>query len=201
MLDKSLTYCPLAMTKTDTKNYPRFELPEGYTFRFYRAGDEKDWAAIECLIGQFDTEAAALRMFRGEFIENQRLKPEERMLFVIDPEGNAVATASLWDGDFLGEIKPRFHWVAVTDACTGKGIAKAMLCRIMDLYNELSYEGFLYLHTSTWSYQAIGIYKKLGFVPYLEEKNPFSYISDEAYEKNNAAGWAAVENKHALYRK
>ena len=200
MLDKSLPYCPLAMTKTDTKNYPRHALPEGYTFRFYRAGDEKDWAAIECSVGQFDSEEAALRMFRAEFIANQRLKLEERMLFVIDPEGKAIATAALWDGFFLGEIKPRFHWVAVTDACTGKGIAKAMLCRILELYNELGYEGFLYLHTSTHSYQAIGIYKKLGFLPYVGERSPFPNVTDEAYLKNNSLGWAAVEEKHALYK-
>ena len=201
MLDKSLDYCPLMMTKTDTKNSPRHALPEGYAFRFYRAGDEKDWAAIECSIGQFDTEAAALRMFRGEFIENQRLKPEERMLFVIDPEGNAVATASLWDGDYFGEIRQRFHWVAVTDACTGKGIAKAMLSRVLDLYNELGYEGFLYCRTSTWSYQAIGIYKKLGLVPYREDASPFKDVPDEGFAEKNLAAWAAVENKHALYRK
>ena len=201
MLDKSLTYVPLMMTKTDTKNYPRFDLPEGYSFRFYRAGDEKDWVALECSIGQFDTEEAALRMFRGEFIENQILKPEERMLFVVDPEGKAVASASLWDGILFGERRPRFHWVVVSDACTGKGIAKAMLSRILDLYNELGYEGFIYLNTSTWSYQAIGIYKKLGFVPYLGEKNPFPYISDADFLKNNATAWAAVDEKHNLYKK
>lgn len=201
MLDKSLPFIPLMMTKNDTKNYPHFNLPEGYTFRFYQAGDEHLWAAIECAVGQFDSEEPALRMFRGEFLNNPRLKPEERMLFVLDPEKNPIATAALWDGELVGEIKPRFHWVAVTDACTGKGIAKAMLTRLLDLYNELGYEGFLYLHTSTHSYQAIGIYKKFGFVPYKGDRSPFHWISDEEYLAKNDAGWAMVEEKHALYKK
>lgn len=201
MLDKSLPFIPLMMTKTDTKNYPHFDLPEGYTFRFYQAGDEHLWAAIECAVGQFDSEEPALRMFRGEFLGNQRLKPEERMLFVLDPEKNPIATAALWDGELVGEIKPRFHWVAVTDACTGKGIAKAMLTRLLDLYNELGYEGFLYLHTSTHSYQAIGIYKKFGFVPYKGDRSPFRGVSDEEYLAKNDAGWSMVEEKHALYKK
>ena len=55
MLDKSLPYTPLMMTKTDTENFPKFDLPEGYSFRFYRAGDEMHWAALECALGQFET--------------------------------------------------------------------------------------------------------------------------------------------------
>ncbi len=200
MIDKSLSYCPLIMTKTDTKEYPRYALPEGYAFRFYRAGDEKAWAALECSVGQFETEAAALACFSREFFEDQRLRPEDRMLFVIDPAGKAVATAALWDGDFLGQLLPRLHWVAVSDECAGKGIAKAMLSRLLDLYNALGYEGLLYLCTGTWNYPAIGIYKKFGFLPYLGTRSPYKDLSDEAFERQNAAGWAAVEKMHAQYK-
>ncbi len=47
MLDKSLPYTPLMMTKTDTKHYPQYPLCEGYTFRFYKEGDEKARATVE----------------------------------------------------------------------------------------------------------------------------------------------------------
>lgn len=199
MLDKSLPYTPLMMTKTDTENYPKFDLPEGYSFRFYQAGDEEKWAALECALGQFNDTDAALRCFRAEFILNQDLKPEDRMIFVLDPEGTPIATAALWDGTFLGERKQRLHWVAVSDACAGKGIAKAMLSRLLALYNELGYEGFLYLHTSTHSYQAIGIYKKFGFVPYVGEHSPFPDISDAEFPERNLAAWALVDEKHKSY--
>jgi ribosomal protein S18 acetylase RimI-like enzyme len=201
MLDKSLPYTPLMMTKTDTENYPKFDLPEGYSFRFYQAGDEEKWAALECALGQFNDTDAALRCFQAEFILNQDLKPEDRMIFVLDPAGKPIATAALWDGIFLGEKKERLHWIAVSDACAGKGIAKAMISRLLALYNELGFSGFLYLHTSTHSYQAIGIYKKFGFAPYLGEKSPFANVSDEEFPKKNLAAWALVDEKHMAYKK
>lgn len=201
MLDKSLPYRPLLMTKTDTGLYPQFLLPEGYTFRFYRKGDEHIWAALECSLGQFESEAAALACFSREFLENQRLCPEERMLFVLDPNGKAVATAALWDGVYFGKVCQRLHWVAVSDECAGKGIAKAMLSRLLELYNALGYEGFLYLRTGTWNYPAIGIYRKFGFLPYLGTRSPFENIADADFAEENRAAWAAVEEKHAQYKK
>ena len=201
MLDKSLPYHPLIMTKTDTENYPHYDLPEGYSFRFYKEGDEMHWVRLECALGQFDTEEAGLRVFSKEFLENQRLSLSERMLFVLDPAGKAVATAALWDGDFLGEILPRLHWVAVSDECAGKGIAKAMLSRLFALYHALGYEGFLYLRTGTQNYPAIGIYRKFGFLPYLGTRSPFENIVDADFAEKNRAAWAAVEEKHALYKK
>lgn len=201
MLDKSLPYTPLMMTKTDTENYPKFDLPEGYAFRFYRAGDEEKWAALECALGQFDNMDVALRVFRAEFTLNRDLRPEDRMIFVLDPEGKPIATAALWDGIFLGERKDRLHWVAVSDECAGRGIAKAMISRLLGLYNELGFSGFLYLHTSTHSYQAIGIYKKFGFAPYLGERSPFANIADADFPEKNLAAWKAVEEKHMEYKK
>lgn len=201
MLDKSLPFTPLMMIKKDTRTYPKYKLPDGYSFAFYKAGDEKSWAALECSVGQFNDEAPALRMFEAEFLKNQALRPEDRMIFVLNPDGKAVATAALWDGDFLGKREQRLHWVAVSDECTGKGIAKAMLSRLLALYNELGYEGFLYLHTSTHSYQAIGIYKKFGFAPYLGDRSPFANVADEGFAEKNTAAWALVEEKHALYKK
>ena len=75
-----------------------------------------------------------------------------------------------------------------------------MLSHLLDLYNTLGYEGFLYLHTSTHSYQAIGIYKKMGFLPYLGTR-PFKNLPSEDFAEKNQAGWALVEQKHALYQK
>ena len=201
MLEKSLPYTPLLMIKTDTESYPCFDLPKGYSFRFYRAGDEEAWAELECSLGQFDTLEAGIAAFRREFLEGYAIRPEDRMLFVSDPEGKTVATASLWTGDFLGEEKQRVHWVAVSDECAGKGIAKALLSRVIRLYNELGYKYFLFLRTGTWNYPAIGIYKKFGFLPYLGERSPFPNIPDEGFVEKNVAGWALVDEKHKLYMK
>ena len=44
MIDKSIPYYPLTMVKDDAENYPRFDLPSGYRFEFYKKGDEIHWA-------------------------------------------------------------------------------------------------------------------------------------------------------------
>ncbi len=199
MLDKSVPYTPLLMIKTDTGEYPKYELPDGYSFAFYKAGDEEKWAALWCALGQFETVEAGLRLFQKEFLEGYAIRPEDRMLFAVDPQGEYVATAALWTGDFLGTEHPRVHWVAVSDACAGKGIAKALLSRVMALYNDLGYKDFLFLRTGTWNYPAIGIYKKFGFSPYLGDRSPFANIPDEGFAEKNKAAWALVDTKHKNY--
>ena len=139
--------------------------------------------------------------FRREFLEGYTIRPEDRMLFAVDPQGEYVATATLWTGDFLGTEHQRVHWVAVSDKCAGKGIAKALLSRVMKLYNDLGYKDFLFLRTGTWNYPAIRIYKSFGFLPYLGERSPFPNIPDEGFAEKNVAGWALVEEKHKLYMK
>ena len=42
MIDKSLPKYPLYLYKKDTKQYPKYELPSGYTIEFYKKGDEND---------------------------------------------------------------------------------------------------------------------------------------------------------------
>ena len=112
-----------------------------------------------------------------------------------------VATAALWDGSFLGEIFQRIHWVAVSDKCAGKGIAKALLCRVLDLYNELGYSGFIYLLTATWYYPAISIYRQFGFSEYRGERSLSSKLSDEEFKRQNEEAIAIVDQKLDEYKK
>lgn len=201
MIDKSLEFLPIYFCKTDTKQYQRYSLPEGYSFVFYKKGDEKRWAKIECELGQFESESEALDCFYNDFIKGQTLAPEERMLFVKDDRGEYVATASLWNGLFLGEDLPRVHWVAVSDKCTGKGIGKALISRIMQLYNELGYEGFICLLTATWYYPAISIYKKFGFEEYNGPRSPFDNVSDGDFCARNARAKELVAKRLEAYSK
>ena len=108
------------------------------------------------------------------------------MLFVISPEGEYVGTASLWNGLFYGEKKQRIHWVAVKDSHSGKGIAKAMLCRLMDLYCELGYSGFIYLLTGTRNWHAVTLYRKFGFTEYVSDRSPSSRATDTEFAENTA---------------
>ncbi len=181
MINKSIPHYPLTMIKADTKSYPRYSLPDGYEFLFYQKGDEARWAEIEVAVGQFEDMEKGLLHFNRQFIDGQNLKPEERMLFVRSPEGEFVATASLWNGDYLGTECQRIHWVAVKDGHAGKGIAKALLTKLMDLYNNLGYKDFIYLVTGTRNFPAVAIYRKFGFADYTGPRSLSSKLTDREF--------------------
>lgn len=185
MLNNNIPHYSLTLYKTDTKNYPEYYLPEGYRFVFYKKGDEVHWAEIERSVGQFDDIESGLKSFHASFVNNQNLSLEERMIFVVSPDGEYVATSALWNGDYMGEEKQRIHWVAVKDKCSGKGIAKAMLTFLMKLYNDLGYEGFIFLDTGTRNYSAINIYRHFGFTEYTGEVSLFKHIPDEEFRRKN----------------
>ena len=201
MLDKNVPLCFLIMYKTDTAEYPRYELPEGYTFSMYKQGDEEDWAKLEVSVGQFDTVEKGVDSFRHEFMENQNLPLEQRILFVRDPAGKAVATGALWNGEYLGKEEQRLHWIATDESCKGKGIAKAIVTRLLDLYNALGFKDFIYLITESWCYSAVNIYQKFGFKAYVG-KNPVTEfdMTDEEFEKQNELGLRLVSEKIKCYR-
>ena len=195
MLNKNIPHYSLVLFKTDTKNYPEYTLPEGYRFVFYKKGDEAHWAEIERSVGQFNSVEEGLRSFHASFVNGQDLVLEERMIFVVDSNGEYVATSALWNGKYLGEEKQRVHWVAVKDKCAGKGIAKAMLSFLMKLYNDLGYEDFIFLDTGTRNYAAINIYRHFGFTEYTGEKPPFGNMSDEEFKRKNEIAISMVNEK------
>ena len=194
MIDKDTPYVSLTYTHTSPKSVPSFPLPEGYEFVFYREGDEKAWAEIEMDVGQFDTLEEGLTAFHREFSEHPRLDPRDRMLFVKAPDGAYVATCTLWDGEFLGETRQRLHWLAITDAAAGKGIAKALFSRLIALYSELGYtDDFIYLLTASRYYPAIRIYRKLGFTEYRGPRSLSKKLSDEEFVRQTEEGIRIVD--------
>ena len=195
MIDKSLPRYPLFLYKTDTESYPKYELPKGYNIEFYKKGDETEWARLEVSLGQFADIEEGIESFKKSFVYGQTLKPEERIMFVKDGCGEYVATLSLWDGIYLDKCCQRLHWLAVSDKCAGVGIAKALITAALDLYNSLGYYGFIYLHTGTWYYPAISIYRKFGFVEYDGERSLLADMTDEDFVKQNREAIAIVNEK------
>ncbi len=185
MIDKSIPYFPLIMAKCDTENYPKCFLPDGYEFVFYKEGDARIWSEIQASVGSFDSVERGIDVFYNDFVNNQALKAEERVIFVKAPDGEYIATAALWDGEHYGKREQRIHWVATKDSHAGKGIAKAMLTFLMDLYNQLGYSGFIYLTTGTRNYPAVRIYQKFGFEIYTESRSLFNDLTDEEFTKRN----------------
>ncbi|MBR6783735.1 MAG: GNAT family N-acetyltransferase [Clostridia bacterium] len=187
MIDKSIPYIPLIMQKDDVGVYPRFFLPNGYEFVFYKDGDEEKWSKIQTAVGSFASVEVGTQVFLRDFVNGQALKASERVIFVRDSSGEYIASAALWDGDNYGRRLQRLHWIAVTDEHGGKGIAKAMICRLLDLYHELGLNDIIYLTTGTRNYPAIKIYEKFGFYVYDGEESLFPELDSAQFTERNKA--------------
>ena len=197
MLDKSVPFFGVLMTKNDMKTYPRFMLPAGYSFSGYRPGDETVWADLMFCLEQTESLTEARQIFQTEFLA--RLDCLERQcLFVLDDQGRVAATASLWYGSHFGREQPRIHWVAADPAYQGRGLVKALLTRLLDVYHALGFKDGLYLTTQTWSYKAINLYRQFGFEPYLGER-PLNWDGSD-FEADNQTAWAIIESKIADYK-
>ncbi|WP_165003825.1 MULTISPECIES: GNAT family N-acetyltransferase [unclassified Enterococcus] len=179
MLDKTVPYAELWMTRPLEAPVPPIPLADGFHFEYYDSGAEADWAAIETAVGEFEDEKKALAYFQQNFAPY----PEElkkRMLFVVTEKGDRIATCTAWqkkrkDGSF-----PVFHWLAVMPDYQGKGLAKALTAATIRNFQQIAHAGPIYLHTQTWSHPAISLYEKLGFTSI--DKN-FDGSSNPEYEK------------------
>ncbi len=198
MLDKSMAYIGILMTNENTREYPRYDLLEGFTFDFYRKGYEEAWAKIQFDLEQTDSVDSAKQLFEDEFaIGCENL--EKQYVFVLNGEKKVVSYGSVWSGEHFGEGFYRLHWIATAAEYQGRGIAKALLTKLLDVYNEIDNKNFIYLVSQTWSYKAINLYQKFGFTPYLGEK-PISWKgSAEEFDVKNKEAWDMINRKITLH--
>lgn len=192
MLDTTVPHIGVLMTKQDLHDYPKYALPAGYQFSGYQTGDETAWATLQTSVGHMQNQVEAKQIFQEVFLlvaEEEQLT--KKCLFVKNKAGEIVATASLWRGEHFGKRLQRIHYVAVAEQEAGKGIAKALLTKLLDLYHELGLQQeFLYLTTQTQSYVAIHLYLKFGFVPYKGEQPPYFML--EHYPEQTAKAWQMI---------
>jgi ribosomal protein S18 acetylase RimI-like enzyme len=154
--------CEIAMVLGPPFAMPLRRLPGGFTSRPYRPGDERAWIDIHLATGVYSRVGRDL--FEREF-GDRRADLLERQLYVIDPEGREVATATLW---FPQPGRPphlgRVHWVAVLPRCQRRGLASALLSELWERMPEFGYSG-VYLTTGAGNRPALQLYNSLGFVP------------------------------------
>lgn len=165
MLDKNLPYMDIIMkaTKEIACTQPISQLPEGYSYHMYKAGDEIAWAELETSVEEFDSFEDALTYFNRVFMPYQDIL-QERMCFIKDENDHFVSTATAW---FKQDDKKRYallHWVSTSPQKQGLGLASAIVKYALSRFNEVEpNESEIFLHTQTWSYKAIGLYYKYGF--------------------------------------
>ncbi|MBL4937618.1 GNAT family N-acetyltransferase [Clostridium sp. YIM B02515] len=134
MLDKSIQYYDVLMKRKIGTVISNPSLPPGFTFSFFKLGDEKSWAEIETYVGEFE-----------------------------DEKRTKVATITSWWNYTELKRDPWIHWMAVKPQYQGLGLGKAIVFKAMMNLREIEGDKDVYLHTQTWSYKAINIYKKAGF--------------------------------------
>ena len=165
--DRRISFYEL-MLERDLDGLPRYELPAGYRFEFYRPGDRDDWIAIERSAKEL------LSYEHGVKAWNDYYQPHEseltgRMVFVVSDSGEKVATATAYY-DVMGNDDPAngwLHWVAVKREYQGKGLSKPLIAFTLGRLRDLGY-AHAKIPTQTYTWLACRIYLDFGFRPVPE---------------------------------
>ncbi len=169
-LTVSADYVNIRMIRPDLRHVPYRPLPQGFSLRLYRPGDEDDWVRIwlaaERAIGLLEQSKVSRETFDKNF--GVDLKGfAARGYFLISPDGRTIGTASAWyDYKHAGQHWGRLHWVAIEPEFQGKGLCKPMLTVVLNRMVELGHRRAL-LGTQTARLAAIKTYLDYGFEPDL----------------------------------
>lgn len=161
--DSRIRFFDLLMERKDLENVAVYELPPGYRFAFYQPGDRDAWIAIEQSareLHSYDQGVAVWQQYYGH-VEDSLL---HRMLFIEDEMGEKVATATaFWDESLAPELG-QVHWVAVKRTHQGRGLARPLISRALQLMKEHGHTRAM-LHTQTTTWVACRLYLDFGFRP------------------------------------
>ena len=181
MMDHTVPWIGLTMRLPSLDRLPSFELPAAYGLRWFRPGDEREWARIEISAGEFTDTDDALAGFRRYYPTDDAL--DTRMLFLTD-NGTPFATATAWygDGDLIDE--GRLHWVGVDAEHQRRGLSWPLVSLAMHRMRQLGHAS-AYLTTQTSSWPAIKVYHRFGFAPMV-------------HEAKEIEGWRIVSEKTGI---
>lgn len=170
-MDRSVEKIRLIMLK-EGLGFEKKDLPDGYSFEFYKNGMKDIWIDINLASDHILDREKGETEFAKDFLQDEKFL-KENMIFVKDPKGKYVGTGSIWYGDYFedSDINYRVHWVAVDKENDGKGIGKAIVSKLLEIFEEKKLGDKIYLSTQTCSYVAIKIYEKFGFKPYNMEED------------------------------
>ncbi len=162
--DSRIKYYEL-MLERDLDGLPRFPLPEGYHFVFYRPGDCGNWIEIEKSAKEFSSYEQGMEAWGKYYAANEDILPQ-RMAFIENADGRKVATATAYY-DVLGRDKSGdgwLHWVAVHREYQGKGLSKPLISYVLNVMRGLGYT-HAKIPTQSTSWVACKVYLDLGFRP------------------------------------
>jgi mycothiol synthase len=149
----------LLMIREQLETLPRLQLPEGYTARSQRLGDEEAWERI--IMASFGGE----HHFDKEIAADEPYMPE-RVWFVCDSDDVPVATASAWYRKQWNEDTGYLHMVGLLPEQAGKKLGYYVSLAVL---HRMVHEGRTraVLNTDDFRLPAIKTYLNLGFLPKL----------------------------------
>ena len=162
MLDKSIPHKHVIMRLDRNTQIHEPPLPDGFRFRFFGEGDEYHWARIETSVLEFESEQKAYEYFCRDYLW-RKSELEKRCVFIVNPAGLPVATATAWYANSELGYQASLHWVGVCPAYQKRGLGTAIVKKILSLFFAREPEERVWLHTQTWSHAAIRMYRSLGF--------------------------------------
>lgn len=149
----------LLMVHDNLGSLPALLTPKGYHIRSLLPGDETAWERI------IEASFGGEHHFHKEMASDEAYKAE-RVWFVSDEEGLAIATASAWQRPQWNEETGYLHMVGLMPEHTGKGLGYIVsLAALLHMVREGKSRAVL--NTDDFRIPAIKTYLKLGFVPEL----------------------------------
>lgn len=144
------------MTRPNLNNWPRVDLPAGFSIRAYQSGDAAHWRAIQERADPFNTfDDTTFAAWFGTDEDVLRA----RQKFLIAPDGEVIGTAAAWfDSPQIGRV----HWVAIQPEYQGRGLARPLLSAVGQTLRDLGHTSAT-LTTSIQRPLAIALYRKIGF--------------------------------------
>ncbi len=155
---------PVTMVRDHLNCIPMFDLPRGYTIRWFVPGDEEHWLRIhnECE-GYGDLKPNLFADQYGSVVEVL----SQRVAFVCRADGLPISTNTAWMNDWEGQHWGRVHWVATVRGEQGKGLSKPLMTAVCKRMAKLGHDR-AYLTTNSVRIRAIALYAGFGFSPYRE---------------------------------
>ena len=178
--DDRIRYYELLLER-DLDALPRFTLPEGYRFVFFRQGDRDNWIDIERSAKELMSYGQGLEVWNRYYGGNENAL-SDRMVFIENAKGEKVATATAYY-DITNRDKSGdgwLHWVAVRREYQGKGLSKPLISHVLELMRALGYT-HAKIPTQTTTWLACRIYLDFGFRPLPQNA------------VNNKDGWRIIK--------
>ena len=175
--DNTIKYYELLMYYKDTSIYKKYSLPDGFHFEFYKDGNMNDWINIHIESGEFCAIEEGIMIFH-DFYDTFIQELNKRCIFIVDDKTNekvGTATVSLLSKEEFG-YNSAVDWVAIKKDYQGKGLAKPLITKILEIANELEHKDII-LHTQTTTWLAAKLYLDFGFnILNKNEKNGWNIL-------------------------